>query len=324
MKKTLWHGLRSVLTLLVSLLVLSVAVFFVARLAPGDPLVSYYGERAEKLTAEQRYQAEERLGLHQSLPIQYLRWAESALQGDWGISYKYKMPVTEVVAAHLGNTLLLGGGSLLLLAVLSVAVGLVCAWQEGRWLDRWLCRVGTVLGCVPEFWLSLVLILLFSVTLGWLPASGAYSVYGGGAADRLSHLVLPLTATVLSHLWYFAYMLRSRLVQESESDYLLLARIKGLSRLQALLRHGLRNALPSYLSLLAVSLPHVLGGTYIVEAVFSYPGLGTLAYESARYKDYHLLMVVCLLSGAAVMIASMAARALSRCLNPRGEEVTAP
>lgn len=309
--------LRSLLVLAVSMVVLSAAVFAVARSAPGDPLVSYYGERAEKLTAEERYQAEERLGLHQSLPVQYVRWAENALHGDWGISFKYKMPVTEVVAARLGNTLLLGGLGFLLLTVLSAVAALVCAWQEGRFIDRLLCKVGTIVSCVPEFWLSLALILLFSVTLGWLPASGAYSVYGGGVGDRLAHLVLPLTVVVLSHLWYFAYMLRSRLLQEMGEDYALLAQVKGLRRWQVLVRHGLRNALPSYLSLLAVSLPHVLGGTYIVETVFSYPGLGTLAYESARYQDYHLLMVVCLLSGFVVMAANMAAKALSRRLDPR-------
>lgn len=318
----LWRFFRGVAGLAVSLLVLSVAVFCVVRLSPGDPLAAYYGERTERLTPQERTQAEERLGLHQPLTVQYLRWAESALRGDWGISYKYKMPVTEVVASRLGNTLLLEGMSLAALVALSVALGLFCALHTGQWIDRALGRVGTVLGCVPEFWLSLVLILLFSVVLGWLPASGAYTAGGAGdVGDRLTHLLLPVTVLVLSHLWYFTYLLRCRLLEEAGKDYALLALGKGLGRRGVLLRHCLPSALPAYLSLMAMSLPHVLGGTYIVELVFSYPGLGTLAYESARYKDYNLLMVVCLLSGGVVMAAHMAVRAVNRRIDPRfGEE----
>ena len=197
------------------------------------------------------------------------------------------------------------------------ALGVLCAWKEERPVDRILCKVGTVTSCIPEFWLSLVLILVFSVALRWLPSSGAYAVGGGGFGDRLRHLVLPMTVVVLSHLWYYAYMLRNKLLEEVRADYVLLARAKGLSRRTILLRHCLRNALPSYLSLMAISVPHILGGTYVVETVFSYPGIGTLAYESARYKDYNLLMVLCILTGAVVILCSIAAQIINERLDPR-------
>lgn len=313
---------KQLLVLLASLLLLSAAVFFAARLAPGDPLVSYYGDRAERLTPAEREGAMERLGLNDPLPTQYVRWLENALRGDFGISFKYKQDVLEVVGSRLGNTLLLGGLGFVLTFSLALGLGLLCARFEGRWPDRLLCRLGTVSSCIPEFWLSLVLILLFAVTWRILPSSGAYTPGGdGGFWDRARHLVLPLAVVVLSHLWYYAYILRNQLLEEVRADYVLLARSTGLSRGRVLLGHCLRNVLPTYLGLMALSVPHILGGTYVVETVFSYPGIGTLAYESARYRDYHLLMVVCILSGALVMVCGLLAQAAGERIAPRvGEE----
>ena len=301
-----------------SVLLLSVLTFYISRLAPGDPLVSYYGDRVEKMSPAEREWAEDKLGLNDPLPTQYARWFSRALHGDFGISYKYKIDVLELIGDRIGNTLLLGGLGFVLLFVLALLLGALCAWKEDRPLDRILCKLGTVTSCIPEFWLSLMLILLFSVTLRWLPSSGAYSVgHADDVGDRIVHLILPMSVVVLSHLWYYAYMLRNKLLEEVRADYVLLARAKGLSRRTILLRHCLRNALPSYLSLMAISVPHILGGTYVVETVFSYPGIGTLAYESARYKDYNLLMVLCILTGAVVILCSIAAQIINERLDPR-------
>lgn len=309
--------LKRLLAFLLSTLILSVAVFYVARLAPGDPLVSYYGDRVEKMLPEERAWAEARLGLDQPIHVQYLRWLQNALKGNFGISYKYKMDAFEVLAGRLGNTLILGGIGFALIFVLALLLGVICAWKEDRALDRIICRVGTAVSCIPEFWLSLVLILLFAIELRWLPSSGAYTVGGGGVADRALHLILPLGIVVINHLWYYAYMIRNIILEEVRADYVLLARAKGLGRRKVLLRHCLRNVMPAYLSIMAISVPHILGGTYIVETVFSYPGVGTLAYESARYKDYNLLMLTCLLSGMLVILCNLAAQALNERIDPR-------
>ncbi len=309
---------RNLLAFLLSLFLLSAAVFYAARLAPGDPLVSYYGDHAEKMTPAERLQAEERLGLHEPIHIQYLCWLRSAARGDFGISYKYKISVLQVIGERLPNTLLLGGVSLLLIFTLALGLGILCTLQEGRWTDRLLCRAGTVLSCIPEFWLSLILILIFSVWLHWLPSSGAYSAgHGGDPLDRAAHLILPLSIVVSGHLWYDAYIIRSRLLTEIRAEYVLLAKAKGLSRKQILLRHCLRNIAPSCLNRMALSVPHILGGTYIVETVFSYPGIGTLTYESARCQDYNLLMVLSLFSGMLVILCSMLAQICSERLDPR-------
>lgn len=318
MKKAAGKLLKNLLIFLVSLFALSLLVFVVARLAPGDPLVSYYGERAEKMKPDERAQAESRLGLDRPLLSQYGLWLKGALRGEFGISYKYKMDVLEVIRARLPFTLQLGGIGFLLTFFLALGLGILCARHENGLLDRALCKAGTVMSCIPEFWLSLVLILIFSVNLRLLPSSGAYDVgKANSLASRITHLILPMAVVVLGHLWYYAYMVRSQLLDELRMDYVLLAKAKGLGRRTILFRHCLRNVLPSYLSIMAISVPHVLGGTYIVESVFSFPGLGTLSYESARYQDYNLLMVLCMLSGALVIASGLAAQALSEKIDPR-------
>ena len=277
------------------------------------------------MSPQERAWAEDRLGLNAPIHVQYARWLRDAFQGDFGISYKYKMDVVEVISGRIGNTLLLGGTGFLLIFVLSLLLGVLCAWYEDRPLDRIVCKIGTAVSCIPEFWLALVFILLFAVSLGWLPSSGAYSVgKSGDWGDRLLHLILPLSIVVINHLWYYAYMVRNRILEEVRADYVLLAKSKGLTKKRIMFRHCLRSAIPSYLSIMAVSVPHVLGGTYIVEAVFSYPGLGTLSYESARYKDYNLLMLLCILSGVLVILCSMAAQIINERIDPRvrGQEET--
>lgn len=309
---------HKIISVILSIFLLSAAVFYMARLAPGDPLVSYYGDRAEKMSPKEREWAEDKLGLNDQVTVQYVRWLGRAFHGDFGISYKYKADVLEVIKERVGNTLVLGGIGLFLTIGLSLLLGVLCAWQEDGMLDRIICKVGTVTSCIPEFWLSLVLLLIFAVNLRWLPSGGAYTIgTEAGAADRIRHLILPVAAAVLSHLWYYAYMVRNKLLEEVRADYVLLARAKGLRKRNILFGHCLWNMLPSYLSIMAISVPHILGGTYIVEMVFSYPGLGTLSFESARYQDYNLLMCLCLMSGILVILCNMAAQAINEKIDPR-------
>ena len=319
MRKNPWiyYG-KKLLIFVVSIFLLSVIVFYIARLAPGDPLVSYYGDRAEKMTAGERAWAEEKLGLHEPIAVQYGKWLGRAVCGDFGISYKYKMDVLEVIEGRIGNTLLLGGVGFMLIFVLALLLGIWCAWNEERLIDRAICKIGTVTSCIPEFWLSLVLILLFAVELKVFPSSGAYTIgKENDLGDRILHLILPMTVVVLGHLWYYAYLIRNKLLEEVRTDYVLLAKSKGVTGKSVMFRHCVRNIIPTYLSIMAISVPHILGGTYIIETVFSYPGIGTLSYESARYQDYNLLMVICLLSGALVILCNMIAQTINERIDPR-------
>ena len=294
---------KKIMVFLCSLLVLSVLVFTISRLTPTDPLQSYYGERVEKMSVEEKEATREKLGLNDPVPTQYFRWVQNALQGDFGVSYKYRQPVTQVIRGRIGNTVILGGIGFVITFAGALLLGLLCAAKENSVFDRVMCKVGTLSSCIPEFWLSLVFILLFSVIWRILPSSGAYSIgQEANLADRIRHLIMPMAVVILEHLWYYAYMIRNRLLEETRRDYVLLCKAKGMSRGQIMRRHCLRNIMPTYISLMAISVPHILGGTYIVETVFSYPGIGTLSYESARYGDYNVLMVLGLLCEGTTVI----------------------
>lgn len=322
--KTIAYVGKKLLGFLLSVFLLSGAVFFISRLTPVDPLVSYYGERVEKMSPAEKELAREKLGLNDPIYVQYGRWIANAAQGDFGISYQYKQPVVEVISQRIGNTLLLGGISAVLTFTLALGLGLLCAWFEDRWLDKLLCKAGTLVSCIPEFWLSLVLILVFSVALQWLPSSGAYSVGNqDDVADRLIHLILPVTASTAGHLWYYAYLIRNKLLEETRADYVQLEIAKGVGKGRILLAHCLPNAMPAYISMMAVSVPHMIGGTYLVEMVFSYPGIGTLSYESARYGDYNLLMLLCLMTGAVVMFCNLLGSLVNERIDPRIKETAA-
>lgn len=313
----IYYG-KKLLIFLVSVFVLSVAVFYISRLAPGDPLMSYYGERVEKMSVEEKTQAREKLGLNDPIHIQYIRWLENAVKGDFGISYKYKQNVMEVIGQRIGYTLILGGIGFVLTFLGALGLGILCAWFEDRSVDKILCKGGTMISCIPEFWLSLVLLLIFAVILHVLPSSGAYDVgQKHNLLNRIEHLILPMVIVVLQHLWYYAYMIRNKLLEETRADYVLLGKSKGLSKRQILFRHCLRNIMPSYVSIMAISVPHVLGGTYVVETVFSYPGIGALSYESARYHDYNMLMVLCLMTGVMVILCNLIGQIINEHIDPR-------
>lgn len=309
---------KKIIILIISVLVLSMITFAMSRLAPGDPLVSYYGDRVERMSAEEHAAAIERLGLDGPITQQYADWFKAALQGDYGISFKYKQPVMTVISGRLLNTLLLGGTGFILTFLFALLIAVLCAFKEGSLTDRIICKVGTITSCIPEFWLALVLILLFSVTWHLLPSSGAYALgEAGSLGSRAEHLILPLAVVVLSHLWYYAYMLRNKLLEEIRQEYVLLSRAKGLSRRSVMWKHCVRNLMPTMISIMAISINHILGGTYIVEMVFSYPGIGTLSFESAKYHDYNMLMILVIITGIIVIAGNMLGELVSERIDRR-------
>lgn len=320
--------------LILSLLVLSLIVFFVSRLAPGDPLKAYYGEALERMSQEQIVAAEERLGLNEPLIVQYGNWAMNALKGDFGISYQYKQPVADVIGQVFGNTAALAITSFVLIFILGILLAVFCVRREGKTIDKIICRIGVATNSIPEFFVALILILIFAVNLNILPQSGANSVVMGSAisggstlagvlaalADRITHLILPVGAIVISHLWYCTYLMRNKLSDEMTKDYILMLKVKGLSENQIIYRHCLKNIMPACISIMAIFLPHLLGGAYIIEMVFSYPGLGKLGVESAQFHDYNMLMLICLITGAMVIAANIIAQVINEKLAPETAE----
>lgn len=304
--------------LILSLFVLSLIVFVVSRLAPGNPLRAYYGEAVERMNEQQLAATEHKLGLDESIVSQYFSWLKNAFHGDFGISYQYKRPVMDVVEQVWGNTAWLITVSFVLIFVIGVLVAVFCVRHEGQRADKIMCRIGVATGNVPEFFLALILVLIFSVTLGMLPQSGVGTE--DGLVGRLTHLILPVASIVISHFWYCTYLIRNRLSEEMNKEYVLMCKVKGLDERRIIYKHCLKNIMPSALSIMAIFLPHLVGGAYVVEIVFSYPGLGKLGLESAQYHDYNMLMLICLITGIVVVVVNIAVQVVSELLDPEMKE----
>lgn len=310
--------LKKLIQLIVCIFILSIVVFYMSRLSPGDPLVSYYGNGVERMSTEERELSIEKLGLNEPIYIQYTKWIRQSLKGDFGISYKYKRDVTEVIGEVYINTVILGGIAYVLTFVGALFLGVFCALHEDDFVDKIITTLGNISASIPSFWVSLMLILILGVNLMILPTSGAYSVGGkGDLIDRLSHLILPLIVLIISHLWYYTYMVRNKILEEMTEDYALLAKVKGLSKKAIVYKHCLRNIMPSFITIMAISIPHILAGTYVVEKVFSYPGLGTLCFESAKYHDYNMLMILSLITGVIVLLGNMVVKLINIKIDPR-------
>lgn len=312
------YYLKKLLIFLVSILALSILVFFISRMTPTDPLQSYYGERTEKMSVEEKDRARERLGLNDPIVVQYGKWVQNAFRGEFGISFKYKQDVKIVIEKRIVNTLVLGGIGFILTFVGAILLGVLCATHENSLLDRAISTIGTITSCIPEFWFSLLLIFVFSVIWHVLPSSGAYSVgKEGDLLDRIRHLIMPMIVVIFEHLWYYAYMVRNKLLEEVRSDYVSLFKSVGINRRRIVFGHCLKNIMPTIVSLMAISVPHIIGGTYIVESVFSYPGIGMLSYESARYGDYNMLMVLCMMTGIVIIFCNILGQIINEKIDPR-------
>lgn len=300
------------------LFVLSFVVFYISRLAPGDPLQSFYNDAVQSMTTQELAAARHRLGLDGSIWTQYTKWLYHISEGDFGISLKYKRPVIDVISPIIKNTIILGCFGYMLVFSGAIFIAILCARFEDAWIDKLICRIGTICFYIPTFWLGVILALVFSANLRWFPSSGAYSI---GKSDdwinRVEHMVLPIIVIIISHIWFYAYMIRNKLLDEVCKDYVLLARSKGMGRTRVLTHHCLRNILPTIINIMAISTPHILSGTYVTETVFNYPGIGLMSISSAKYHDYNLLMIIVLITGCLVFVSSLIAQFINEIIDPR-------
>ena len=321
-----WLARRVAVSLLLIIALMS-AVFFVVRLAPGDPLDQVM---QDELGDAGRRLMRTRMGLDQPLGRQYVNWLGGVLGGDFGTSLAQQRPVWAILAEAVPATLLLTLTAYLLHLLLALGAALLAAVRRGGSLDRWIQGIGLVLYSVPAFWLGLMLIMLFSRKLGWLPAGGmhapdaSYLGWWARQGDLAVHLVLPVTTLALGTFMGTARYLRAALHEILDQDYILAARARGLPERRAILRHALRNALLPLITLVGLSLPFLLGGAVVVEVVFGWPGMGRVAIEAIWARDYPVIMATTLVSAVTVVLGSLLADLLYRWADPRvrpaGEE----
>lgn len=308
-----------------SLLVWLVATvtFAVVQVAPGS-----YADTIDhpRLTPEARQAIRSVYGLDRPLGKQYLLWLRAALTGDLGTSFLFKEPVTAVIARALPPTMLLAGSALLLEAVLGILLAVAAARRPHGWVDRLTTVLALGIYGVPSFWIAGMLVLVFAIWLGWLPASHMHSVGADGLSaaarflDLLRHLALPALSLGLVGAAATARYLRSAMLEARSSRFVLAARARGLSERRILWIHSLRPALLPVITVLGLSLPLLVSGSVVVESIFSWPGMGLVLWRAAQARDIPLVMGLTLVGATAVIVGNLVADALYAAADPRVRE----
>lgn len=307
---------RLILTVPV-LLGISVIVFFIMALIPGDPALAILGSYA---TPENVDKLRQEFGLDKPLVEQYFIWLTNLLQGDFGRSYSLNRPVLDEVLERLGPTLLLAGTSLLICTMLGLVAGIVSAVKQYGWQDKILTLVVLIGISTPSFWLGLILVLIFSVHLQWFPASGMFAIYGGGdLKDLLHHLVLPAITLAIVATGVIARLTRSNMLEVLRQDYVRTARAKGLTERKVIYKHAFKNALVNIIPVIGIQAGFVLGGAVYIETVFQWPGIGRMLVTAITTRDILLVQGGVLLVAAAYVLFNLLADVMQRVLDPRLE-----
>jgi peptide/nickel transport system permease protein len=312
---------RTALHALPTVLAIVVLGFLLLKLAPGDAADVIAGESGFA-TPETMAAIRRNLGLDVPVLQQLLAYLGGLAQFNLGFSARYNMPVADLIAQRLPATLLLMGAAISLAFLVGVLLGAAMATTAGTWVDRLIAAIVTLFYSIPGFWISLMLIVLFSVKLGWLPSGGTESIGSGytgvqAAVDRLRHLALPAVSLALFFIAIYARVTRAAMLEVAHHDFVRTARAKGVRRRRVALRHILPNALLPVTTLAGVHAGGVLGGAVVVETVFSWPGLGRLAFEAVGRRDYTVLLGILLLSSLVVVLINTLVDLLQAWLDPR-------
>jgi peptide/nickel transport system permease protein len=303
-----------------SLLMVVFSAFFLFRILGGDPVDAL--TRDVPTTPAERAALRERLGLDDPLGVQFVTYLRGVVTGDLGESYQYQQPVTSLILERLGATVLLTGTALVLAASLGLWIGTRAGWRQGSRFDNVQVGVSLTLWSAPTFWFGMLVIMVFARYLGLFPINGMIAPrtpdeFWPQALDTVHHLVLPvLTMTAVIYAQYVLVM-RSSILDEMGNEYLTTARAKGLRDAQVRGRHAVPNALLPTVTLVFLQLGSVVGGAILTETVFSWPGLGLLAYQALKIPDLPLLQGTFLFFSTAVILANTAADLVYRFLDPR-------
>lgn len=299
---------------IVLIVFVSMLTFVLIHSAPGGPAVLL----APDMTKEQIEQARKELGLEDPIPLQYARWAGNVVRGSMGTSYSQGLPVTDLLVRRLPETLELVLTGLALATIAGVLIGIVSARKQYSLVDKLSTGVCFFGMSVPVFWFGLMLIICFSIDLKILPSAGSYTL-GAPASirDRFVHLILPAVVLATANLALIARYTRSSMLEVLNADYLRTARAKGLKESAVLSRHALRNALIPIVTVVGLMIPRLVSGVAITESVFAWPGMGSLAVDSAVQRDYPVVMGITLMVSVLVVITNFLTDLSYLFLDPR-------
>src|SRR5581483_644949 len=307
---------------LISLLGITILTFGIIHLAPGDP-TDLQTTLNPRVSAQAKENLRKLYGLDRPLHIQYFDWLRRFLTLDLGRSFVDGEAVSEKILGRLPVTVTINLLSLLVILIVSFPIGILSATKQYSWFDKAATLLVYIGFSIPSFWLALLFMLLFGVSLGWLPLSGYQSLTVGGLSpfgrllDWARHLVLPvLTASVVSLAFYSRY-LRSEMLEVIRQDYIRTARAKGLSERQVILKHALRNAMISVVTILGLELPALIGGSVIIETIFAIPGMGQLSFQAVLARDYPVIMGLTMFGAVLTLTGNLLADLAYAWINPR-------
>lgn len=286
------YTLKRLLSMIPTLFIVSLLIFFIIRLVPGDPARVMLGDSApeEKVVALQ-----EELGLHEPVYKQYFVWITKALEGDLGNSIIQRRPVVDVIGDRVECNLILGILSSIIIIIVSIPVGIISAVKANTWTDQIVSSIAMFFAAVPTFWLGLTLMLLFAVALPFFPSSGFTSIFDTGDISNIRYLILPAITVGIPNTALVIRMIRSGMLDLMKEDYVRTARSKGLSNGEINIKHVFRNSLISVVSSFGFIFAALISGSVITENVFALPGLGKLLTDSILLRDYPTVQGVALL-----------------------------
>ncbi|NCB63400.1 MAG: ABC transporter permease [Clostridia bacterium] len=311
------YFLKRILTVIPVFFGITVLVFLFLCATPAS-IADLAGAGGESTQSGDREVLTETLGLGQPLPVRYIRWLRGLLQGDLGISYRSGQPVSTLISQRFLPSLLLTGTGVFMAVVLAIPLGVLSAWKPGTRMERAISGFAMTGAAVPGFFLALVAIYLFAIKLKWLPA---FSMFGGGAVksagDFLRQILLPALVICISNVGGLLKQTRSACLEVLGEDYITTARAKGVKELAVVVRHGLRSALIPVLTAILTHIPHIIGGSVVVEQIFGWPGMGSLMFSAINSRDYNVIMGVTVVIALAVLGTSMILDLVYGLVDPR-------
>lgn len=307
--------IRRSLVLIPTLFVITIIVFTLIHAAPGDPLDIYLDP-----TLDPRDYAEvrERMGLNRPIHIQYAYWVSHFFTGDMGISFNYGRPVWELLKVRIAPTVLLMSLALLSAYLIAIPIGTLSAIKQYSPLDHTVTAFAFVGISMPNFWLGLLLLSLFAVTLGWLPSFGMKELIGGGdLMDRIRHLIMPVIVLGTAYMAGITRYMRAQVLEVKNEEYIKTARSKGLRECWVISKHMMKNSLIPIVTIFGLQLPVLLGGALITEQIFSWPGMGYFFWRGVTARDYPVVMAILTLSAVLTLLGNFAADLAYGFLDPR-------
>jgi peptide/nickel transport system permease protein len=311
--------LRRLLLVLPTLLVVSLLSFAIMRAAPGDPVQMYVAGGLSKGSAADINRIRENLGLNDPLPVQYVRWLGQALQGNLGYSLANQRPVADLIGERLPASLSLMGISLLLSMTIGITIGALAAIKQYSLFDYATTTFAVLGNALPSFWIGMILIWIFAVQLGWLPTGQMRSFNPSGPVwlDTLKHFILPVSVTAFVSLITWVRYQRASLLEVLHQDYIRTARAKGLAERGVILRHAWRNSLIPIVTLIGLSVANLVAGSYVIEVIFSWPGMAQFGFEAILRRDYPVIMGVTLFSSLFIIAGNLLADIAYIIVNPQ-------